>query len=152
MCAFFRHYSLFSRIPKNVLVRTPGVTRSQAGESLSYHIPICKEASKRTYVPHSCDPTLRLAWTRTGTCLQVRGEWPLTGIILGHPPYAKLSVCVCVRERERDNDDAPLSRYRYLSTSITRFQRYLVFYCVFPSSLPLMCSVMECGISSVNIR
>jgi hypothetical protein len=49
MC-LFRH-SFFCVPLKNVLVLTPGGTRTQVWESLSYHIPVCKEASKRTYVP-----------------------------------------------------------------------------------------------------
>ena len=50
-----------------------------------------------------------------------------------------------------DNDDAPLSPYRYLSTSIPWFQRYLFFRCV-SQQLALNMLGMQYGISSVNIR
>jgi len=34
VCAFFRHYSIFFRVPLNVLVRTPGGTRTPGWEPL----------------------------------------------------------------------------------------------------------------------
>jgi len=38
--AFFRHYSIFFRVPLNVLVRTPEGTRTSGWESLLYGITV----------------------------------------------------------------------------------------------------------------
>ena len=61
ICAFSPPLFNLFRVPLKVLVRTPEGTRTQGWEYLSYHIAVCKEASKRTYVPHSCEPTLHVA-------------------------------------------------------------------------------------------